>query len=225
MPIRCVIFDFDGTLVDSDPVKRMAFYEVTAEVPGAAEVLETIFARPDPGDRYDIFAKLAARLDSDAAGDWAEAYGRLCERRILDLLARSGVGRTLGRLKADGYRLFVASATPQGDLVSLLEKSPLAAIFAGVYGRPRAKSQILHDILHRYAWTPGDVIMVGNGESDRRAAAAVGCPFVGVGCDASAFDGPVSALIADIEGLTQANIVPTIERPPSAAACAPGSGA
>ncbi len=223
--IQALVFDFDGTLVDSDPIKRSAFYDVTTDIPGAAEALDAIFAAPGPGDRYDVFAKLATRLDSDAAGDWAEAYGRHCQRRILDLLAGSGVGRTLGRLKADGYRLFVASATPQGDLVSLVEKSPLAAHFAGVYGRPRAKSQILHDILHQHAWTPGDVIMVGNGESDRRAAAAVGCPFVGVGCDASAFDGPVNALIADIEGLTQADIVPMIERSPSAAACAPGSGA
>ncbi len=34
-----------------------------------------------------------------------------------------------------------------------------------------------------------------------------------VDCDASAFDGPVNALISDIEGLTHADIVPTIERP------------
>ncbi len=178
--IQALVFDFDGTLVDSDPVKRSAFYDVTAEVPGAAGALDAIFAAPDPGDRYDVFAKLATRLDSDAAGDWAEAYGRLCQRRILDLLAGSGVGRTLGRLKADGYRLFVVSATPQADLVSLVEESSLAALFSGVYGRPAAKTDILRDILHRHGWTPREIAMVGNGEPDRQAAQEVGCPFVGV---------------------------------------------
>lgn len=223
--IQALVFDFDGTLVDSDPIKRSAFYNVTAEVPGAAEALETIFALPDPGDRYDIFAKLAAQLKSGATDDWTEAYGGLCQRRILDLLARSNVGQTLARLKADGYRLFVASATPQADLVSLVEKSSLATHFAGVYGRPAAKVDILRDILRDHGWTPRKIAMIGNGEPDRRAAAAVGCLFVGLGRDASAFDGPVDSLIADIGGLTRADFVPIIERPPSAVAYAPGSDA
>lgn len=178
--IQALVFDFDGTLVDSDPIKRSAFYDVTTAVPGAAGILDTIFAAADPGDRYDIFTALAARLESESAGDWTKAYGRLCQSRILDLLASSNIGHTLATLKADGYRLFIASATPQDDLASLVKKSPLTAYFTGVYGRPAAKADVLRNILRGHGWTSHEIVMIGNSEPDRKAAQEVGCPFVGV---------------------------------------------
>lgn len=215
--IRALVFDFDGTLVDSDPIKRSAFYHVTAAVPGASDALDALFARPDPGDRYGIFVTLAAGLGLNCAEDWTEAYGRHCERHILGLLAGSDVGHVLEGLKADGYGLFVASATPQSDLVSMVEKSPLAGFFRGVYGRPDAKPEILRNILCGNDWGPREIVMIGNDEPDRRAAEEIGCPFIGIGRDGSPFDGPIDALIADIGGLTEADIIPTIERPPGAA--------
>jgi phosphoglycolate phosphatase len=178
--IQALIFDFDGTLVDSDPIKRSAFYDVTTAIPGAAEFLDTIFTSANPGDRYEIFAKLAAWLELDSADDWTKAYGMLCQNRILDLLASSGIGQTLATLTTNRYRLFIASATPQNDLISLVNKSPLTEYFTGVYGRPTAKVDILRDILRSHDWVPQEIVMIGNSELDLQAAVTVGCPFVGV---------------------------------------------
>ena len=109
--IRCFVFDFDGTLVDSNHIKRSAFYEAAAHIAGADAVLERIFAEPEPGDRYQVFAKLVCETGADA-GSLADAYGVITEREILRLLQATRIGPFLEGLRARGYGLFIASATP-----------------------------------------------------------------------------------------------------------------
>ena len=79
--IRCAVFDFDGTLVMSNDIKREGFFAVTAEIAGGRAAMEALLADP-PGDRYAIFAAFAARFGLDA-GELAEAYGAWCEAAIL----------------------------------------------------------------------------------------------------------------------------------------------
>lgn len=197
--IQAVVFDFDGTLVDSDPIKRSGFYEATADVPGSASALDKILSNPDAGDRYQVFATLAMRLNQNPAqaDNWAAMYGRLCEHHIPRMLDRSGVVHFLLRLKSDGYALFIASATPRIDLVALIAKSALASIFASIYGQPMSKIESLRQIMNDNAWSPDQIVMVGNDESDRLAAEMAACRFIGVGPDSTAFDIPVSILVND----------------------------
>jgi phosphoglycolate phosphatase len=202
-PINAVVFDFDGTLVNSDPVKRSSFYDATVNVPGAWTALDTILGNPDAGDRYRVYAMLAAHLNagSEQADNWATEYGKLCEHRILDLLDRSCVARFLLRLKSEGYLLFIASATPQTDLTVLIEKSSLASIFTSIFGRPMSKIESLREIMTHYAWSPDQIVVVGNGESDRHAAVTAECRFIGVGPDSTAFNQPVGIIAKNMNDI------------------------
>lgn len=181
--IQAIVFDFDGTLVDTNAIKRSVFYGVTAGISGAADALDRIFEDPNCGDRYDVFATLQAQLGPSAVDTvgLAKAYGEICERRILELLAKSHVAETLDRLNAEGYILFVASATPETDLAAMLSKTPLAARFAAVYGRPTSKADILRRIMKEHDLPLSAVVMIGDGKDDLAAARAAGCRFVGVG--------------------------------------------
>jgi phosphoglycolate phosphatase-like HAD superfamily hydrolase len=186
--IRAFIFDFDGTLVESNDVKQSAFFAVTADITGAAAILERILAAPDIGDRYDIFAKLVSEIGGDQrdAGRLVDAYGAFCERQILDMLKSSRIMPLLDGLKAKGYALFIASATPEINLISMLAKSPFARVFEAVCGRPRSKAAILRDICQTHGWSPHEVIMVGDGELDSQGAVEFGCRFIGVDVEALA---------------------------------------
>ena len=60
--VKCVVFDFDGTLVGSNEIKRRTFYEVTKNLVDADILLDKILSSPDSGDRYDIFDTLIIGL-------------------------------------------------------------------------------------------------------------------------------------------------------------------
>jgi len=196
--IQAIVFDFDGTLIDSNEIKLSAFYEVTAHISGAVAELDRIFQDPNRGDRYDIFAALQARLGSDAA-NLTKAYGERCEAVILDKLANSRVTETLDKLKSEGRKLFIASATPEVNLVAMLDKSELVTRFEGIYGRPAGKAEILRRIMETNDLQRSMMVVVGDGEDDFRGAKEFGCRFVGIG---PVFAGRADAVIDRIEALT-----------------------
>jgi phosphoglycolate phosphatase-like HAD superfamily hydrolase len=189
--IRCVVFDFDGTLVDSNEIKRRAFFQVLAPFdPDGARVRAALDA-PDAGDRFAVMRALAdgmarrgelprGRSPEGWAAEWARAYGVLCERAIASADEIPGAGALLRRLRARGTALFVSSATPEAALRRVVELRSLAPFFEGVYGGPTGKAEHLARIRRRTGAGPEETLMVGDGEDDRRAAAAAGCRFVGV---------------------------------------------
>ena len=187
-PVRAFIFDFDGTLVQSNEVKRSAFFAVTAGIAGTTSVLERILAEPHSGDRYNILQKLVCELGDDQldAAQLVAAYGAFCERQILDMLKNPLVMPLLERLAAKGYALFIASATPEVELKLLVAKSPFTRLFDAVCGRPRSKATILRDICQGHGWSSNEVIMVGDGVLDSQAAMEFGCRFIGVDVEALA---------------------------------------
>ena len=83
-----VALDFDGTLVRSNQIKRDCFHETLADVPGAAAILDDLFASGYRGDRLALFGEVARRLGPGGmigvpeSDELAASYGRLCRERI-----------------------------------------------------------------------------------------------------------------------------------------------
>ena len=55
--IRCVVFDFDGTLVDSNAIKRAAFFEAVHTVDPNGAYMEKVLQAPKPGDRFEVMGE------------------------------------------------------------------------------------------------------------------------------------------------------------------------
>jgi phosphoglycolate phosphatase len=184
--IRLVLFDFDGTLVDSNARKRACMRSTVADLPGGPAALDE--ARRLGGNRYALFAEVARRLDP--AGEpgmiarrgraLAAAYTRCCARAIAAAPERRGARSALAALKARGIRIWVNSATPHSDLLAIVRGRGLLPWLDGVLGGPASKAANLRAALAAERVTPRQALMVGDGPDDLEAARALGTFFVAI---------------------------------------------
>jgi N-acetylneuraminate synthase len=189
--IRCVVFDFDGTLVDSNEIKRRAYFEVAREFDSEGELVQRAMDRCSDGDRYQITRVLAADLSrrgllsaerstEDVAEQLADAYTNYCIRAISECDEVAGATEALRQLNQHGIPVFVNTGAPAGAVLPIMKARELDQYLAGVYGSPASKLENLLLIADQLGLRPEDVLAVGDGEGDREAAAAFGCTFVGV---------------------------------------------
>lgn len=202
--IRCVVFDFDGTLVDSNHIKRQTFFELAREFDDGIRLMAGVMKEAAGRDRYWIFARFAERLSdqTDATG-LVGRYTRTCQERIAIAPEIAGSGASLDRLRAEGRLLFVNSATPVEPLITLLSLRRMRALFDGIYGSPATKYENLKTIRSMQGLTPDEILVVGDSESDRAPAEILGCHFVAVESSENDFTQEPSYRIPDLAGLPE----------------------
>ena len=134
-----LIFDLDGTLVDSAPDLRAALNEMLRER-GRAPL--------SPGQVRGMIGDGAAALVSRAlaAGGAAAAADKAALPRFLELYQANatrltrpypGVPETLTALRRAGYRTAICTNKPQRATIGILQGLDLAALFDAVAGGDR----------------------------------------------------------------------------------------
>jgi len=204
--IKCVVFDFDGTLVKSNEIKRRVFYEVTEDIVGAVPVLDELFSAPDSGDRYDIFDLLIKNLKMGqevgiSAVYLSDLYTKICEHRISEAPEVFGAFNTLTELKKMRVKMFVSSATPTNTLQRIIGMRGWSDLFDSIMGSPDSKENHLSSILFSNNYSLSEVIYIGDSEVDQKAALLTGCKFIGIGKNWNRFDSRPLVLLDNLEKL------------------------
>jgi phosphoglycolate phosphatase-like HAD superfamily hydrolase len=211
--IRGAAFDFDGTLVDSNEIKRRAFFEVAAAFDPDGDLVRDTLDRQPSGDRYAIARSLATAIAErgplpetqsahDLAKSLADAYTAHCERAVSTCPPIAGAENALHRLAERRLPLFLITATPLEAVLPILRLRGLDRLFEGVYGGPATKLENLRQVSAEIGARPRDMVFIGDGEDDRRAAVAFGCVFIGVTPDeTNRFEHPPGRQIRDLQDL------------------------
>jgi phosphoglycolate phosphatase len=184
--IRVVVFDFDGTLVESNRVKEVCLHRTVAGLCGGEAALAA--ARKTGGDRYQIFQDVARKLsttsDLEAIASQTlvlvNTYSHCCATGIIASAERRGARRALAGLSQRGLRIWVLSATPDRYLTDLLRRRGLLRWLRGSYGSSVSKEQGLRQIMITERANRNNVLFVGDGPDDQRAARVVGVKFAAV---------------------------------------------
>jgi phosphoglycolate phosphatase-like HAD superfamily hydrolase len=181
--LRAVVFDFDGVVLESADVKTDAFVELFAHLP--AEQVEAVRRHHLDNMGISRFKKFAWIYQNLLARELTEAesqelgvrFSDIALQRILVAPFVPGAREALTAL-APRYPLFVASGTPDGELKDIVARRELDAYFREVWGTPTEKPQILTDLMTRHGLTADQVLFIGDGMSDYKAARATGVHFL-----------------------------------------------
>jgi pyrophosphatase PpaX len=176
-----LLFDFDGTVVDSGGI-------ILASMRHA---IETVLARTYPEEELmanvggpGLEAQMAA-FAPDRVEELVRVYRAHNEPLHDELLACAGMEQALATLKADGCTLGLVTAKRRATVELAFERLPLAQFFDVVVGgdettRHKPDPAPLHLALERLHAEPDAAAYVGDSPYDMQAARAGGLYAVGV---------------------------------------------
>ncbi|AXO35347.1 HAD-IA family hydrolase [Micromonospora chalcea] len=190
-PIRAVVFDLDGVIVDSSAVMREAFSIAYAEVVGDG---------PAPFDEYnrhmgryfpDIMRLMGLPLEME------EPFVRESYRMAHLVPLFPGVRETLETLHSRGIRMGIATGKAGPRARSLLDQLGVLGLFGQVIGsdevaRPKPAPDIVLQALGNLDVPPHEAMMVGDAVIDLLSGRAAGATAVAT----TWHGGDIAALLA-----------------------------
>jgi phosphoglycolate phosphatase-like HAD superfamily hydrolase len=184
--ISTVVFDFDGTLVDSNAIKRQGFFAVVAGHAGGPARMQQVIDRVK-GDRQVIFAAYyddaasAGQAPPQSVETLVQLYSESVDTQVAQAREVPGATLLLQQLRGEGRRVYLSSATPIASLRRILERRSWLHLFDDVFGHPASKRESLARIRDLNALEAASLAVVGDGPDDRDSAAFAGCAFFPVG--------------------------------------------
>lgn len=185
LPCRAVIFDFDGVIVDSNPIKIGAFIAMYRDHGEAFCAEIAAYYRLYAGIsrvakfRHIEEAMLGRTVDDERIAELAQRFSELVEDAVTACPTIPGALEFV-RAHAGDRPLFVASGTPEVELQRIVARRGWAPLFTEVRGSPTHKTEVVRDIVAANGLSPAETVMVGDALTDLEAARANGLPFIGV---------------------------------------------
>ncbi|MBT8048025.1 MAG: HAD hydrolase-like protein [Xanthomonadales bacterium] len=174
--VRNVLFDLDGTLVDSSrTISTCIEYALqqTGAVPDREVQVRTLIGKPLLDIFRDVFSLTPAQTAS-AIGHYREHYDDLAQAgtEVYD-----SVHEMLSHLGQGGYRLFIATVKPTPIAGKVLADLQLRNHFEGIAGASmgperRDKTRIIAHALRKFDLDPSQSLMIGDRDQDILGARA-----------------------------------------------------
>lgn len=185
MRYKAYIFDFDGTLVHSNALKREAFFQLSDEIVRHRDVVENVLSLIPEKSRFEIIGKIYEAIEektgvrySDGAINTAiEKYSSLVHAGVLACPEFEGATLLLEHLSKVKKRVYISSNTPEEPLGELIKGRGWKDLVDKYFGFPKQKSETVKLILETDGLDASDVIVIGDGKSDEVSADENDCSF------------------------------------------------
>jgi phosphoglycolate phosphatase-like HAD superfamily hydrolase len=169
-----VFWDFDGVIKDSVEVKSTAFEKLF--LPYGAEIALRVRRHHEANGGISRFEKMPLYLSwagLPVAGrrvqEFCNEFSVLVLQAVVDSPWVPGVREFLLSQHAQQYFVLV-TATPQAEILQILDILGIGACFREIHGAPAKKSETIRGVLHRLHCDSDRALMVGDTDTDLVAA-------------------------------------------------------
>jgi len=181
--ISTIILDFDGVILESVSVKTEAFREIFSSEPNHLEEIIDFHIRNGGMSRFDKFRHiynviLKEDLTQKKFEELSEKFSSIVFKKLIKAPFVPGAQEFLKTYHAK-IPLYIVSATPEEELIQIIQKRELSHYFRKVFGAPQKKSECISEIIKITGYPPRSVIFVGDAKNDFDAAQVTGVRFIG----------------------------------------------
>jgi len=183
--IKVLMFDFDGVLVDSNNIKRDAFWYMFDENSKLRDVMRGFVDKNPEATRYEklnwLFDTLSKPEEEREAfvKKYSDQYNTIIQKGILEKGIFEGAQDMLKQL-SEKYPLYISTGTPMKSIEQTLNTLGIRHYFKDIYAKPMTKVESTREILNIHNVQAQEILIVGDGPSDLNAARETGCWFIGI---------------------------------------------
>jgi phosphoglycolate phosphatase len=183
MKYTTILFDFDGTMVDSSriilPCVQNTYRELGMELP-SKDILRK-FIGPPLNESFKIIG-MPEELINKAVGIYRSTFNN---KNYEDFLLYPGMRELLTHLQKEGVRLAVASVRLEDKLQEVCIHMDIDRYFEAVCGKVDAegvltKEDVVRRALQKLGNPAGQAVLIGDSTFDEEGARQAEIDFVGV---------------------------------------------
>jgi phosphoglycolate phosphatase-like HAD superfamily hydrolase len=172
-----LVFDLDGTVIDSETLKKEAFSSLFKDLPEYETIKhynETHRGIPRAVKLEYIFKHIlkSSKVNVDLQ-DYLEKYAQTL---VVSLNKAPLMPGFLNFASSSPLNKFIASSAPRAEVKEHLERLEILQVFQGYFGYPEPKVEVLIRLKQRYS----RLVFIGDALADYEAARAVNINFVGI---------------------------------------------
>lgn len=190
-----LVFDFDGVILDSVGIKTDAFASLYA--PFGKDVVTRVIAHHEKNMGLSRFKKFRYYhrnfLDKHLSDPEIEALSNEFSDLVLDKILTAkeikGVFAFIEDKINSGKLCVINSATPEDELISIINQRNFTEYFQLILGSPLTKFENLEKIKAQFKCEYSDMVFFGDAVSDFEAAHKAGVDFVGLGINGGILGG------------------------------------
>ena len=187
--IKCVVFDFDDTIVLSEQMKKRVFFEISKSYGqvGIDYYNDNIDKRPS---RFEFLKGLSLVIIKNSLIDkdmnkylyclLLTNCSELINNRLKESEELPNVRQFIEYLYKKEYKLFISSNADEKDIIETLEQKNLLHFFIGIYGNSLNKMRHFENIINDNELRKEQICFIGDSDSDYTIAYNVECEFIGI---------------------------------------------
>ena len=194
-----ILFDFDGTLIDSAPYVLTCYQQAFAEldIKPTMAITESIIGPP----LTNTIEMLIAENNPQLVQDLADKFMALYDSGVAEnTFFYEGVDKVLNTLKQQGHQLYIATNKRYKPTIAILKKLQHLDTFTEIRAvdqlpeNNRSKSILIEQILADYDIAIEQAVYIGDKMDDYNAANANDVKFLAAGWGYGDWDKPFTIL-------------------------------
>lgn len=183
--IRNIIFDFDGVIIDSMPIRTEGFKQIFRKY--NIELVEELIKYHEYNAGLSRFHKikyfynelLKKEISEEKINEYASEFSKIMKEKLTfkDIL----INDTINFIESNytNYNFHIASGSEETELQFICSKLGIAGYFKSIKGSPIHKNDLVKAIIEEYEYVLEETILIGDSINDFEAAVVNNISFYG----------------------------------------------
>jgi len=183
--IKNILFDFDGVILDSMPVRGYGFKKIFEEY--SSELIEQLLVYHNKNGGLSRYVKiryfyekvLNENISDDEVNIIAAKFSTIM--RVELIKKKYLISETINFIKNNykNYNLHIVSGSDEKELRFLCKELSIDSYFLSIYGSPIHKNDLVKNVLDLNNYKKNETIFIGDSVNDYDASKVNGINFYG----------------------------------------------